>query len=565
MRQDGSMPRIPVLLEVSPELGIDDTRLPALNQEISRDLADTLRVLGVPGVPAVRTTVTGAAGKALCLAVNGEQCHYPDELLWKIHSHMNRAPLAKLPLAEVLKSARGDVAEFLRLCCLNIVQQHPAVLFGSEQAAAFRETLPTPSALRDDWPASADWLSPIMRKVLDQRISIANRQAVADLLREGLLKGRSAEQLSEELIASLKPGIAEIQLSADYLRQLSTADAGRGGGDFSQLRGDLFNLLGLRYPNFSFVAVGDLDAGSFRFKINHLTTLPRTGLQPKQLLVNEDVDRLALSGIQGKAAINPDDGRLYACIDSADEERAVSAGLLTWNPMEYLVLCFAAELKEQSACFVSSSSVKYELDQLALDLPALAKAVLSSYTLEQVTDVLRRLVAEGISIRNLRSILERLLDFDYTVADPASMVVLDDRLPFREEPDPGSIGHPAILTAFVRTGLQRYMTQKYLNGRDRLGVYLLDPQIEEMLPKYESHYAEFNTADRNRILELFRACPAVTSPDVAILTVIDVRSALKRILASELPKLPVISHQELSPYVYIEPIATITWAGAGDH
>ena len=57
--------------------------------------------------------------------------------------------------------------------------------------------------------------------------------------------------------------------------------------------------------------------------------------------------------------------------------------------------------------------------------PALVKAAQSTVSTEQVTAVLRNLSAEGVSVRNLRLILERLTDYQLR-KDAGSHLVLDD-------------------------------------------------------------------------------------------------------------------------------------------
>jgi type III secretion protein V len=98
-------------------------------------------------------------------------------------------------------------------------------------------------------------------------------------------------------------------------------------------------------------------------------------------------------------------------------------------------------------------------------------------------------------------------------------------------------------------------------------VYLLDPEIERMLSPHpvlgtgEQRRTELAESARDKILEALRdevgAYPLSASAPV-ILTTIDVRPALRDLIAHEFPRLPVLAYQELSPEMNIQPIARIS-------
>jgi type III secretory pathway component EscV len=175
--------------------------------------------------------------------------------------------------------------------------------------------------------------------------------------------------------------------------------------------------------------------------------------------------------------------------------------------------------------------------------------------------MLRALVEEGISIRNLRAVFELLLEVDFVVADAAKHIIFDDRLPFPSPPSEGWRQDPANLAAFVRTGLKRQISNKFSAGNEALSVLLLEPQIEEMLANGMAADSIASPMDRDRIIKAIRAeiqslSPGGTLP--AILTTVTVRPQLRRLLADEFPALPVLAYQELSPDLRIQPLARIT-------
>ena len=98
------------------------------------------------------------------------------------------------------------------------------------------------------------------------------------------------------------------------------------------------------------------------------------------------------------------------------------------------------------------------LDALEQFAPATVRNVVPKpVSLMLLVDVLRRLVEEGVSVRDLRAILEAL--------SSAATIEKD----------------PLTLTELVRAQLRRPITFSLTRGAGHLGVYLLDPAIEETL------------------------------------------------------------------------------------
>jgi type III secretory pathway component EscV len=519
------------------------------------------------------------------VAVNNQVCGYPDELLQRIYSHVRGVPLEsgatptqilawlRGPCAEPGETpgAKGrDLLEFLSLACQEVIKRRPGVLLGPSQAAAYRNSLPDPTDGPGSQPGAASldlpWLATLLRAALDLRISIADKQTVANVLTEEMAKPRP-RKMSLRTHRCIAPGHPEIQLPQAYLRRLTTTESDGGRDRFALMRDGLFYELGLRYPMFKFIPVEDLKPNGFRFKINHLTTLPRVGLRPGEHLVNDTPDRLRLLNIHARATINPANWNECSLIDLDARDAASSSGLTTWNPMEYLVLCFSADLRENSACFLDRRAVQTHLSQLEQAFPALVKAVQAKVSIGRLTRVLRSLIAEELSIRNLRLLLEWTLDSDYIVTDPSSFIIFDDWVLVHEMPDQSQPTDATTLTAFVRTGMKRYISHKYTRGRSTLVVYLLDPEIEKALsgPRASEPGGRGRTPPdetvRDRTLEAAReelqGLPLSSTP--AVLTTVDVRSALRDLLAPEFPRVPVLAYQELSPDLNIQPVARISW------
>ena len=516
----------------------------------------------------------------MSLYVNDRACRYSDELLQRSYSYTTLDPgpkpdsiLAWLNGLSEETSQPDDLhhkrlVEFLSLVCLEAIKMQPAVLLGPDQVVSYQALLPALANEPDaTWPPDGTWLLKALRKVLSLKISIADKQVVAETLREGLAKGRSEEDVGEDLIVALHPEVIEIQLPQEFLRRL-TADNSKNGPDmFTFLRDGLFTELGLLYPKFRFAPAENLKPNCFAFRINHLTTPPWMGLESDQCLVNDTSERVRLLSIEGGATINPANGLPGCIIDLRFHDIAEAAGLTTWNQMQHLILCFGASLRENSFCFLHYEIVQDSIGQLELAFPALVEAALNNLSIEQITRILRALVTEEISIRNLRLILERLLDYGFGFDDSSRYLILDDR--------PNSYGEMVMtrrgeifdLVSFVRAGMKRQIGNKYSRSTNTLVVYLLDAQIEQILSGVqalqgsEEGALQLDLSMCEKVIGAIKKEIAYLPPTAwipALLTSVDVRPLLRQVIAPELPRMPVVAYHELATDLNIQPVARIS-------
>ena len=180
-------------------------------------------------------------------------------------------------------------------------------------------------------------------------------------------------------------------------------------------------------------------------------------------------------------------------IRSADGATTEGAGLITWNEFGYLILCLSSELRRRASRFVTLRTTEDHLTNLAGAFPALVDRAKAKVGLTQITRVLRRLVAEGISIRNLRTILEGLLAFDYVVCDAGQLVTFDDRLPIKLQPEASWLQDPQTLADFVRIRLKRYISYRSAFDGSTILAYLLAPEVETLVGGVEAHGASHQT------------------------------------------------------------------------
>lgn len=553
---------VAVRVELAGALGaLVDPRRPVrggLQRDIAQGVAGVMTMLGLPGQPAVVVVALDEAmpaGRFLRVLVNGVQCRYSDDLLQAIHSYTtgrlmatDATPTTLLAwLTSLLDGHSEQAAEFLALTCVEIVKQRPRALFGPAQAQAYTAWLSTDPAAGGPheaaWSAGTTALLPILHDVLDLRISLADRTTVGRLLREGFEAGRSPRAISESLIEALCPRVVELRMPSPDLRQFTIEWQEDGAAKFQYLRDGLFEELGVTYPVFRFAADDALKPNSFRFQINHLATPPLVSLAPTQCFVNEDVRRLP-AGLSGDPAANPVTRYPQAVIDRKDQQSAADARLTTWDQPDYLVLCLADALRVHGGCFIDRRFVQHMVQMIASAYPSLGEIAQRRISLEEMTDWLRQLVDEQISVRNLRLILETIADFDPAVtADPL---------------------------IYLRQALQREIAAKHARGTSTVIAYLLGKDLETLIPQATEPAAAASPQEvdqvattiigaiKKELADLRAKAPTAAIP--SLLTFAELRRPLRELIAPELPRVNVISFPEIPPLMNVQPVDRISLA-----
>ncbi len=210
-----------------------------------------------------------------------------------------------------------------------------------------------------------------------------------------------------------------------------------------------------------------------------------------------------------------------------------SSGIITYH-LSFL-------LKKHASEFVGLQETKFLLDRMETQFPELIREVLRILPIQRISEIFQRLVQEQISIRNLRSILESLIEWGQKEKD----VVL--------------------LTEYVRNDLRRYISYKYSGGGNVLAVYLLDPDVEEMIRQAirQTSAGSYLALDPVKAKALTdRVKNEVGDIDIrrskpVLLTSMDIRRYVRKLIELEFEELPVLSYQELTSEISVQPLGRI--------
>jgi type III secretion protein V len=198
-------------------------------------------------------------------------------------------------------------------------------------------------------------------------------------------------------------------------------------------------------------------------------------------------------------------------------------------------------LLARAADFVGLNETQSLLDKLEGLAPAVVRQVVPKpVTLQLLSDILRRLVEERVSIRDLRGILEALAIYAQQEKDPLQLAEL------------------------VRSQLRRAITFRLTGGAEGLAVVLLDPIIEDTLRRAITRTAagSFLTlapaAARDVVSAVKRAWREADTKDAVLLTQPDIRRFVRKLVEIDLPEANVVSFAELLPEVNLRPVGRAT-------
>jgi flagellar biosynthesis protein FlhA len=195
---------------------------------------------------------------------------------------------------------------------------------------------------------------------------------------------------------------------------------------------------------------------------------------------------------------------------------------------------------------LTRDSVKHLIDELRQTSPTTVDELIPGVLkLGEVQQVLQLLLREEVPIRQLGPILEALGDYAPRTKDPI------------------------LLAEFVRQRLARTLCTRYRDRDLRLHVVTFDPALEERI-RAGFEYNEDGLAiclapgDVDEVCRLIAAeiekLSSAGRPPV-VLVAPPVRSALRRLTATHIPQLIVLSYNEITRDTRIESVAMISDAG----
>lgn len=310
--------------------------------------------------------------------------------------------------------------------------------------------------------------------------------------------------------------------------------------ELSQVRRALYLDMGVPFPGVHLRFNANLADSEYVVLMQEIP-VARGKLKASHVLVPENQQQLDMLGIsyQVEDDFLPGYKSLWVSNERASD---LEDGSLSYFSLDKVITFHLAHvLRKYAEDFIGIQEARFLLEKIEPHYGELVKEVQRIVPIQKISEVMQRLVSEDISIRNLRVILEALVVWGQKEKDVVQ------------------------LTEYVRSSLKRYICYKYAAGRNVLPAYMLDQGIEEQI--------------RNSIRQTSAGCylaldPGVTQKFVAntvksvgdlkknqrkpvLLVAMDIRRYVRKLIESELYELPVLSFQELTKEINVQPVGRI--------
>jgi flagellar biosynthesis protein FlhA len=263
-------------------------------------------------------------------------------------------------------------------------------------------------------------------------------------------------------------------------------------------------------------------------------------VEPGHLLA---MDSGTASGpISGKSTTDPTFGLPAWWVDAASQDEAEILGYTVIDPTSVLVTHLSETLRSALGELLSRDDVRELVENVKKTSPAVVEELVpDKMGFGEVQHVLKNLLREGVCIRNMPAILEVMADNAARTKDPEA------------------------LTELVRQRLGRALCEQYADREGTVHAVTLDPEVEGRIAAavsggQEADGGAVGPAYLQELMErIGRSVGQATrgGKEVVVLVRSNVRRFLNELVRASLPKVAVLSYNEVVPARSVETAAIV--------
>jgi flagellar biosynthesis protein FlhA len=331
----------------------------------------------------------------------------------------------------------------------------------------------------------------------------------------------------------------EVEIGVGLIR---LADPKRGGDlldRIQRVRQSVASDIGMIMPKVRIRDNMRLEQNSYRVKIADVPVAEGT-VYPGMLLAMEN--GRATGRISGIATREPAFQTPATWIEPQNRDEAEMQGHSIVEPSNVVATHLTEIVRQHADEILSRDATKHLIDELKKTSPAVVDELIPNVMkLAEVQTILQMLLREQIPIRQLAAILETLGEYAPRTKDPV------------------------LLVEYVRHRLARTICGRYRDTDNRLHVITLDPALEDRIRAGIEH------SDRGMYIRMSPQAVEATCrllvPDLEKLTLSghqpivlvgpQIRAGLKQMTAASIPRLVVLSYNEITRDTQIESVALV--------
>lgn len=306
--------------------------------------------------------------------------------------------------------------------------------------------------------------------------------------------------------------------------------------EFARIRKRLFMDLGVPAAGVQLRYEDGREENEYRISV-HEVPVGGGCIKPEHLLARASLANLHRLGItRTEKAVMPVVADEYHWVPQSHHGELIGAGIHCLSSNQVLAQHLAAVLDRNASELVGVQETRQLLDGLIPDSADLTKEANASIPLPVLAETLKRLLAEGVPIRNLSIILETVLKW----------------IPESKE--------AGLLSEKCRKALRRQISHRF--SRDGvIDAVLLDPDAEEVARNV--HPGTVDMATRQRLHERMVSTLAEARaeyPAVVLLLSPEFRQPMREFIRRDHPMTPVLCFDDLSDEVQIRSVARVSMA-----
>ncbi len=360
-----------------------------------------------------------------------------------------------------------------------------------------------------------------------------------------LMQGVPTMQLTSIEVPALLPAPAGARVSVAISTQL--AEVFRVETIEQRLRvlaNNIGHSLGVPTPNIGFRTDDERTNSSYAIAVDTTPEVERTvaagqlylAASAKRTLERENIEYSFCETRHGRQVLSIDAS--YSSAPALDAVKTMTAWKLLEDDVSYV-------LARNASYFLGIQETRRLLASVEVDYRDLLREVQRVAPVQRIADVLRRLLDEGISIRNLRLILESILEWA------------------PREQDTG------ILAAHVRSALKRQICFQHADANRTLHVLMVEREAEDVLrnaaKQAAAHGQQFmDPSLPGRFIKGLEQKVAGLSEaqlsQAVILVAGDLRRVVWSLVESSEYRFAVLSQQDIVPQFSVKLVATVPLA-----
>jgi len=324
-------------------------------------------------------------------------------------------------------------------------------------------------------------------------------------------------------------------------RLIPLVDKAQGGELLNRIKGvrkKLSQEFGFLVPAVHIRDNLDLDPNSYQISLMGVTIGEAEIRHDHELAINPGQ---VFGKLDGVATKDPAFGLDAVWIKQEQREHAQSLGYTVVDSATVLATHLSQILTNNAAQLLGHEEVQNLLDMLAKSYPKLIEGLIPDVlSLGSIVKVLQNLMNEGVAVRDMRSIIQTLVEYGPKSQDPE------------------------VLTAAVRITLRKFIVQELVGPTVEVPVITLSPELEQMLHQSMQMAGDDGAGIEPGLAERLQksltdgAQQQEMAGDTPILLTSGIlRSVLAKFVKYTIPGLRVISYQEIPDDKQIKIVSAI--------